>query len=853
MESMLFFRVSVRQLLPVFASIIAIAFFLPQVSLAQSKSEGSDHTVPDSENTNIQPAKTSTVMDSTDPSASSKVGERPRASTKRLPPSLERQFATNFIQDQRAIWSSPLRLKRKDAFWIIPAAALTGELLHRDAYLYQKLTPNVNPGTTSKSFTDYAVVGMAGGIAGMYLLGRLHGNEHARETGVLAAEAAVDSLAFSSALKYTLRRERPFNGTGHGDFFVGGGDSFPSTHAITAWSLATVVANEYPGVLTKIGAYGLASGISIARVTGRQHFPTDVVIGSALGYGIGRYVYRKHHDPDLPGMDIGTIIRDKEEVAVQDLASPYVPLDNWIYPGMDRLAALGFVKSSSAGLRPWTRLECARLVQEADDLLQDDSESSGAEQAMALVKALHQEFREEESIIAGRRKPEFNVESLYVRTVGISGPVLNDGYHFGQTIYDDYGRPYSEGVNAIAGVSAWASSGHWAVYLRGEYQYAPTNDGLPLSTLALIPSFDNTPVATNRTAAVNRLRFLDSYVSFQHHNWQFSFGKQSLWWGPGSFGALNLSNNAEPITMVRISRSTPTQLPGILGLLGPIRSEVFVGQLGGQQYVRTVNGFFGPGLNGQSSLGRQPLINGAKFSFKPTPNLEFGFSHTVLWGGPGLPLTVGSFFRSFFLSNAQFGGQQNDPGDRRTGFDFRYAIPGLRQWLILYNDSFSEDEFSPIAYPRRSSMRSGIYMPKLPGMRRLDFRAEGVYTDLPNLRGVGVSYFNSRFLSGYTNFSHIMGDWIGREGSGFTVQSTYWASPQNKVQISYRNVNVNPDFIKGGAYDDISATVNWGLRANLALTASSQYERWRFPAIAADRNSNVTTQLQLTFRPRSHE
>src|SRR5207244_2213697 len=111
-----------------------------------------------------------------------------------------------------------------------------------------------------------------------------------------------------------------------------------------------------------------------------------------------------------------------------------------------------------------------------------------------------------------------------------------------------------------------------------------------------------------------------------------------------------------------------------------------------------------------------------------------------------------------------FPGAANDPGDRRSGFDFTYRIPGLRDWLVLYNDSFTEDEISPVAYPRRSAMRSGIYVPKLPGVPKMDFRVEGVYTDLPNLRGAGVYYFNTRYLSGFTNEGNIMGDWVGREG-----------------------------------------------------------------------------------------
>ena len=60
------------------------------------------------------------------------------------------------------------------------------------------------------------------------------------------------------------------------------------------------MANEYHDHrLAQVGAYSLAAAVSVARYTGRNHFLSDVLIGSALGYGIGRYVYRTHHDASI--------------------------------------------------------------------------------------------------------------------------------------------------------------------------------------------------------------------------------------------------------------------------------------------------------------------------------------------------------------------------------------------------------------------------------------------------------------------------------------------------------------------------------------------------------------------------
>jgi membrane-associated phospholipid phosphatase len=93
-------------------------------------------------------------------------------------------------------------------------------------------------------------------------------------------------------------RERPTLDSARGQFFqssVGLDSSFPSTHSIIAWSSATVIAEEYPGPLTQLTAYGLATGVSLTRVLAKQHFPSDVVVGSAVGWLVGRYIFRKHH------------------------------------------------------------------------------------------------------------------------------------------------------------------------------------------------------------------------------------------------------------------------------------------------------------------------------------------------------------------------------------------------------------------------------------------------------------------------------------------------------------------------------------------------------------------------------
>jgi membrane-associated phospholipid phosphatase len=223
-------------------------------------------------------------------------------------PSLEHRFFTNILRDQRAIWTSPFHLRHGDAKWLVPFGLSTAALLATDRRTAGDLAENgdnQNRLRISRYVSQGGSIYATGGItAAFYLIGRASGNARARETGLLGAESLIDSGIVSQALKLTTQRPRPREDDASGEFFDGG-NSFPSGHATSAWSLATVIAYEYGQrrPLVRFGAYGLATAISLSRFTGRNHFLSDVLVGSAIGYGIGRYVYRTHHDPSLDTND----------------------------------------------------------------------------------------------------------------------------------------------------------------------------------------------------------------------------------------------------------------------------------------------------------------------------------------------------------------------------------------------------------------------------------------------------------------------------------------------------------------------------------------------------------------------
>ncbi len=493
-------------------------------------------------------------------------------------------------------------------------------------------------------------------------------------------------------------------------------------------------------------------------------------------------------------------------------------------------------------------------MEEADQSAEDNS----SDEASRLYAILAHEFANE---LSGEQKNYLGLDSVYARAMSISGPPLTDGYHFNKTIPYDYGRPYERGMNYIGGFSSSASAGALGFYVRTEYDHAPSAPGVSQAVQDAIQLGDQKittgaavgpPIFQPATpvAAVNRQRLIEAYVSLNVKGFQASFGKQSLWLGP-TRDPFSFSNNADPLYMFRVDQTSPRKLPGFLGLLGPYRSEFFFGEIRGHHYVNEENGqptVFSLGR----SLAKQPMMHAEKVSFKPTPNFEFGVSVSTMWGGPGIPITFGEVRRTLVTLTNPPAGSRLDPGDRNSYFNWSYRLPGLRKWLMIYEDSFSEDEISPIGYPRLSGHNPGLYMPQVPKLRKMDFRFEGGYTDLPGFLqplGGGFFYWNVGYLDGHTNNGNILGSTIGRRGVSFRAATTYWLAADKTIQLSYRNMQTNK-FLEGGNLRDIALHSEWSLKPGLSLTSMLQYEWWNYPLLSlGNRQTNFTASFQLTYWP----
>ena len=221
----------------------------------------------------------------------------PQQAERQPPPSDLMLIVRRFGRDQIGIYSAPFH--PSNLKWDALFLAGTGIFIATDKHASGAISPDhIN---ISRDISNVGFYGTSAVAGALWISGVVTHNDHARETGVLSAEALANAFPLYLVVRYSLGRQRPDEGNGRGQFFHNNayGSSFPSGHALFTWTMASVIAHEYPRPWVKWLAYGTATAVSITRFTGREHFPADVAVGSVLGFLIGRHIFNAHCRGDL--------------------------------------------------------------------------------------------------------------------------------------------------------------------------------------------------------------------------------------------------------------------------------------------------------------------------------------------------------------------------------------------------------------------------------------------------------------------------------------------------------------------------------------------------------------------------
>ena len=231
-------------------------------------------------------------------------------------------------------------------------------------------------------------------------------------------------------------------------------------------------------------------------------------------------------------------------------------------------------------------------------------------------------------------------------------------------------------------------------------------------------------------------------------------GKDSQWWGPGYHGALLLSNNAEPLTMIKFTGPEPQILPWVFKYLGPFQYNVFVTRLEKDRIDFP-----------------EPYLWGMRFAFKPHPVIELGVERTAILGGQRQAVERQTSGWTALLGKREHATE--NPGDQRVGYDVTLTLPFQLSARASILGTGRGGELATGRSPYRYDMPSlcGIYLPRIFGLTRLDLRAEYARESCQE-RSVRLVYAWV-LCAGYTYQGMIIGHHMGTESRDIFLELSY--------------------------------------------------------------------------------
>ena len=491
-------------------------------------------------------------------------------------------------------------------------------------------------------------------------------------------------------------------------------------------------------------------------------------------------------------------------------ASTYIAIeDTIVYDLLNRLEAEGVIQSGLLNTKPISRKEAFRLLHEAEA-----NSESRSEFIKDLVRSLKDRLGPDPSN-GTQVKP---IDSIYAKYIHTNAEVhtlkYNDSVQNHQPFnYNNNGDLYQRGSNERIGFTSRLENwGPLSLEANPEFRYPDT-------------PFTNQDLVTRKAYAVLDL------------GWDVVLGQDSQWWGPGYHGAVLLSNNAEPFTMLKIGNPSPVRLPWIFDSLGPFGFTFFVTNL---EKARAIP---------------EPYLYGMRFDFKPHPNIEIGLQKTALLGGrKDVPENAKIWLQSLYGANDAdncYAGEdcyKKEPGDQRAGLDFKLTIPWDVQPIQIYLEADGEDEYHNL--PNLWAFIGGIYLPRILNEERLDFRME--YATTRGRKKTPYTWYLHHLYSGYTYNGNIIGHHVGTDANNFFTEVSYLIMQGTaRLFLSYNKEEHNVYII--GSHEklnNISSGISMSLTKQTHVTA--HYSRGRLNNInnapsEIQNLSAVSTEIRYLF------
>ena len=476
--------------------------------------------------------------------------------------------------------------------------------------------------------------------------------------------------------------------------------------------------------------------------------------------------------------------------------STNVPLEHWSYDAVDKLIGQGLIDSAMTATRPASRIEMARYIAEADEKFQ--RLKSKNELIADILERLKKEYEPELAAIGA-------IEGVPPRDFvkPIEDPYVK--YLFAKEqpdIENIRGDQFDKGSNARVG---FATRGQLfdivGFYLHPEY---PSSSAGTSPEAQRIYSSDG--INTFNSSEDQGAKLIEGYVKLELGKFEIEAGKDSMWWGPGYHGAMLMSNNAEPFTMIKLSNPSPVELPWIFQGLGPSKFTWFLTQLEDDRPIP------------------KPNLSGMRFEFKPHPAVELGLSRVAIFGGEGRPTyNLVDYWKMFLGGNESLAGKLDN--DQLAGFDASLLLPV--EWLLpaktvkLYTDWAGEDEAGGL--PSKWGRLFGANFSDILASGKTDLRIEYAYDHVSG--NPDVFYTHNAYQAGYTYEGRIIGHHMGTDSKDLFFRLTHYLNKDVIIGLQYDKQTSNLSSNPQPTIDQIGFDITLFTSHGWQLTTGYRYEK----------------------------
>lgn len=447
-----------------------------------------------------------------------------------------------------------------------------------------------------------------------------------------------------------------------------------------------------------------------------------------------------------------------------------VPVDSVYYSYVEKLSGMGYISSMPNGAKPYSRMEMAKWVTEAQ-------KKAAAKPMPAYLagqfRALEQYLAPEIATLQGQpTRDTLKLRSVTAEAAYNHSDAKEYGYQSVAGSWQPFGTQhngyrYGRDGNLIASAEISGNLGNdLAISLRPRFSYDKDNDG----TVSLEEGYIKTRVGI----------------------WALEAGRQAMIWGQGASGNLLLGNNMKPLTTIQAHFLEPQKVGGFLRFLGEADFHAFYGRLDSDRSTDAAS-------RGWKDYNDAGLL-GLRLDITPTSYFTFGASRISMLGGKGNGLDSSDWGNWVTGTNAD----SHDKWDDIGGFDFRLRLPGV-QW---YGEFYGEDQAHGL--PSDWAYRAGAYFPRLTKDGSWDLTVETAYTN-------DDWYRHGTFQDGWTYSGDIMGDAMGTNARKYYASVKHYLPHESYLGMYYMRTDMDRAVSSNPTVDEVALMGQRKLWKNIYL------------------------------------